>query len=200
MRIDVEIEVLSPLQLGYGGADIIIDSEAAHDKYGLPVFPAKRLKGLLYESALEMSEISGGKWFTNNDVDCLFGHSETEEAGFRIDNFYLPDYSEMCKSWKYLQNTYSGIFTPELVFGTYTDVRFQTSIDKKSGTTKDGSLHNMRVVDSGVKFNGSIYLKDDSKINKDILRKALLNLRYAGGKRNRGCGHIKCSIIAEENC
>ena len=58
----------------------------------------------------------------------------------------------------------------------------------------------MRVVDSGVKFNGSIYLKDDSKINKDILAKALLNLRFAGGKRNRGCGHIKCRIIAEENC
>lgn len=195
MKINVEIELLSPLQLGYGGADIIIDTEAAHDKYGMPVFPAKRFKGLLYESALEMAEISGEKWFTVQEVDRLFGHSGSEEAGFRVEKFYLPDYDDMRKSWNYLQSSYPGIFTPELVFETYTDVRFQTSINKETGTTKDGSLHNMRVVDSGIKFTGCINLNDETPKNKDILTKALLNLRFAGGKRNRGCGHIKCRIV-----
>ena len=36
--------------------------------------------------------------------------------------------------------------------------------------------------------------KNVKSINADILEKALVNLRYAGAKRNRGFGHIKCTF------
>ena len=56
-EIDVTIEVLSPIHLGSGQADVNIDSEIVHDAFGFPYFPAKRFKGLLYESALEIREM-----------------------------------------------------------------------------------------------------------------------------------------------
>ena len=41
------VEALSPVHLGAGKSDVIIDAETAHDEFGMPYFPAKRLKGLL---------------------------------------------------------------------------------------------------------------------------------------------------------
>ena len=52
------IKALSPLHLGSGQADVNVDAEVIHDDAGLPYFPAKRFKGLLYESALEVAEMS----------------------------------------------------------------------------------------------------------------------------------------------
>lgn len=193
MKLDITIELLSPLQFGSGHENIIEDSVAVHDEYGLPYFPGKRLKGLLYESALEMAAI--GNWFTKDEVDQLFGHSYAE-ADMRIDNFNLRNYNKWCEGWSYLESKYPSIFTVENVGKTFTELRVQTAIDKNTGTTVEGSLHNMRVVDAGLKFYGSIYLFNEERAErqKEILDYALKNLRYAGAKRNRGFGHIKCRM------
>ena len=188
----VEIKVLSPLHLGSGRADIVIDAEVVHDNYGLPYFPAKRLKGLLFESAIEMAEMSREKWFTVDEVKQLFGQENADQSAFTIENFYLENYASIKEDWEYLNNKYHGIFTREEVLETYTDLRYMTSIDKETGTTKDGSLHNMRIVDAGTVFKGVISLGDESQKNKLIIEYALKNLRFAGAKRNRGCGAIEC--------
>lgn len=191
--VEVEIELLSPTQLGSGQADVITDSDSVHDKYGMPYFPGKRLKGLLYESALEMAEINK-VWFTEDNVKKLFGRNGQESSAVRVDNFMLPDYEKLCLGWEYLQKNYPEIFSVKRIWDSYTELRYQTSIDDETGTTEDGSLRNMRVVDAGLKFTGRIYLYDGSELNKSILEKALVNLRYAGAKRNRGFGRIKCTI------
>lgn len=194
MKLNVKIELLSPLQFGSGQENIIVDSDAAHDEHGLPYFPGKRLKGLLYESALEMAEI--GSWFTKADVQKLFGH-QSDDFNMRIDNMYLQDYVRLSEGWSYLQKQYPGLFTTQNIWNTYTSVRVQTAIDKESGTTIESSLRNMRVVDAKLCFYGSIYLYDhkSAAAQKKIIEYALLNLRYAGAKRNRGLGHIKCSLV-----
>ncbi len=193
----IKITTESPLQLGYGKADIIIDTEVVHDKYGIPYFPAKRFKGLLYESAVEVSEIMGERTFTKDDIKKLFGQGKNGIAGFRIGNFYVKDYDKMRADWQYLNDKYRGFFTQQSVLSLYTDIRYQTTIDKETGTTVDGSLHNMRVVDAGTEFYGDLVLFEDDEINKKILSLALKNLRFAGAKRNRGCGRIRCRKIAE---
>ena len=194
----VEILAKSPLHLGSGKADVVLDAEVVHDKYGLPYFPAKRLKGLLYESALEMAEISQEQWFTINDVNALFGHNADTATGIILDNFYLPNYAKIYDDWQYLSSKYKALFTREAVLTEYTSIRYQTSIDKATGTTVDGSLHNMRVVNEGTAFVGEIYLSEDTDLNRKILAYALKNLRFAGAKRNRGCGQIECNIIPED--
>lgn len=197
---EVKIELLSPLHLGSGHADVIRDAEAVKDKYGMPFFPGKRLKGLLYESALEMAEI--GKWFTVADVSRLFAREVKDdnallyidEGGLCVENFLLPQYMELCNGWEYLQKQYEKLFTNRDVWETYTEYRYQTAIDKNTKTAKDTSLRNLIVVDAGMHFEGKIILRNDTAINADILEKALVNLRYAGAKRNRGFGHIKCTF------
>lgn len=191
---ELKIETLSPLHLGGGKADVIIDAEIVHDEYGMPYFPAKRLKGLLYESALEMAEISGEAWFTIAQLKALFGQGEDAEAGFVLENLYLPEYEELRSGWKYLSEKYQGLFTHKDVLETYTELRYQTKIDKKTGTADDGSLHNMRLVDAGTTFVGNVKLFVDDAVNEKILELAVKNLRFVGAKRNRGCGNVRCSI------
>lgn len=192
--LQVEVKLLSPLQLGSGKADVILDSEAVHDRYGLPYFPCKRFKGLLYESAIEMAEISNGSWFSKEEVDALFGHGNSDMVAMRIDNLTLNDYEKKQEQWKYLQTSFPGLFDKDALWESYTSVRYQTAIDK-NGIADEGSLHNLRVVDAGLKFTGSICLLQDVPKAQEILKKALMNLRYAGAKRNRGCGHIRCRLV-----
>ena len=191
---ELKIETLSPLHLGGGKADVIIDAEVVHDEYGMPYFPAKRLKGLLYESALEMAEISSEAWFTIAQLKALFGQGEDGESGFVLGNLYLPEYEELRSGWKYLSDNYQGLFTHKDVLETYTELRYQTKIDKKTGTADEGSLHNMRFVDAGTVFVGNLKLFVDDAINEKILKLAVKNLRFVGAKRNRGCGNVRCSI------
>lgn len=202
-KYTVEIELLSPLHLGSGHQDVIVDAEVIRDRWGMPCFPGKRLKGLLYESALEMAEISQEKWFTVADVKNLFAQKQenkktAEDSGIIVENFNLPDYEELCKGWEFLNQNYNGIFTPQEVWETYTDLRSQTEINPETGTAKTASLHNMKVVDAGIKFVGVIKIKQDNEVNESILEKALLNLRYAGTKRNRGFGHVKCTLLGSK--
>lgn len=195
---NIEIRTLSPLHLGSGKADILVDAEVVHDSYGLPYFPGRRLKGLLYESALEMAEISQEEWFTKEQIEALFGHDGSSEANFIINNLYIPDYEIMIKDWAYLKNSYPGLFNKESILNSYTELRYQTSIDKETGTTKEGSLHNIRVLDRGLSFVGNIILKSSNKIDEHILNLAIKNLRYAGAKRNRGFGRIQCRVIEKK--
>lgn len=194
----IKITTKSPLQLGYGRAGIVIDSDVVHDKYGMPYFPAKRFKGLLYESALEIAEIFDEKIFTKKDIDKLFGQGEDGISRIYINNFYLKNYEKMYSDWQYLNNEYKGFFTVQSILDLYTDIRYQTTIDKKTGTTVDGSLHNMRIIDAGTEFYGEIILIEDCELNQKILALALKNLRFAGAKRNRGCGRIECLLTNED--
>lgn len=203
-KMKIEIELLSPLQLSSGREDIIHDSDAVHDSYGVPYFPGKRLKGLLYESALELVEM--GAKFNKRDIDILFGN--IGETKIRIDNFYLKgrteaeDAEKIRSSWSYLENKYPEIFNTENVWQSYTEVRHQTKIDEATGTAEDKSLRNMRVVQKGLAFIGDIYLlAGANRINDDesIVEQALLNLRFAGSKRNRGFGRIKCKKYSKHN-
>ncbi len=187
----IKIVAKSSLQLSTNKSDIMIDTEIVHDQYGMPYFPAKRFKGLLYESALEMAEISHENWMTISEIDNLFGLNNTGSK-LRIENFYLPDYEQMCRDWQYLNNQYKGIFTKQNVLDLYTDIRFQTAIDRETGTAKSTSLYNMQVVDDGTEFEGNIELVEDTDKNLLILILALKNLRFVGAKRNRGYGEIIC--------
>lgn len=196
-KMQVEVTLLSPLALGSGKADVVLDSEAVHDKYGIPFFPGKRLKGLLYESALEMAEISNEEWFTKDEIAAVFGHNDKDIVALRIDNLTLPEYPKLQTEWQFLQKEFPAVFAKEAVWESYTSIRYQTAIDKETGIADDGSLHNLRVVDAGLQFVGNIYLLQELPKAEAILNKAVMNLRYAGAKRNRGCGHIRCRLIDE---
>ena len=200
-EIDVTIEILSPIHLGSGQADVNIDAEIVHDSLGLPYFPGKRFKGLLFESALEiweMFELSELDTKQLTPLEKIFHRHSESDIQLIVPNFFicpLAEYENLCAEWKYLHQNYSEIFTPSDVLNSFTSLRYQTQIDKKTGTTKDGSLHNLRVLDAGLKFYGRITLLNADEKVFNLLALAIKNMRTAGTKRNRGFGQIKCSAV-----
>lgn len=202
----IQIETLSPLHLGSGQENIVLDADVVYDQYGMPYFPARRFRGLLYESAMEMEEMSqADPIISHSRLVALFGHQDETASQLRISNFYLgkPDqpgntYEQLCQQWQYLQAAYPGIFTGEDILAEYTDMRYQTAIDFDSGTILEGSLHNMRVVWEGTTFFGTVEMESENPDNDLIFLLALKNLCHAGAKRNRGLGRIRCSIIGQE--
>lgn len=202
-RYTLRIEALSPLALTSGKADVTLDSAIAHDEYGVPLFPAKRLRGLLYESAVEvaeMAELSGRDFLTRQTVAELFRHGDGRDAAVRLSlhDLHPEGYEELSDDLAYLMARYEGTLAREDVLAEYTDIRFQTEIDKESGTALDNSLHNMQVaLPEDLVFVGEITLTGGEARHAEALALACANLRAAGLKRNRGFGKIRCTLSGE---
>ena len=192
------VENLSPLHLGSGQADVNIDADVVHDDCGLPYFPSKRLKGLIYESGLEvleMLEACGAKVYTRENWDELFCHGVEAECRLIMPNLYLEDYENMRREWHELMTCFPDMFQPIDVLEAYTSIRYQTKIDEATGVAADTSLRNMRVVEANQLFCGSVRLRAGGREHMEMLALALQNLQRAGGKRNRGFGELKCTML-----
>lgn len=196
MNIPVTIELLSPTHLGSGRADVNLDQDVVTDSLGMPFFPGRRFKGLLYESLLEVADMgaSGLVLCTREEADTLFHHGRDDGPQMLVPDFHLEKYDEMKAGWAYLEGKYRSWFTSEEVLEEYSSIRYQTAIDKKTGTAKDGSLRNLRVIDSGLVFHGTITILDGGEKERTLLALALANLKSCGTKRNRGFGEIKCTM------
>lgn len=202
-EFEVTIKVESPIHLGSGQADVNIDAEIVHDAFGLPYFPAKRFKGLLYESAVEVFEmfqlaemntenlISPEKIFHRNSDDS----GKISEVQIIVPNFYLypfDEYKKICGEWKYLQEKYKGIFRPDDVLKTFTSIRYQTALE--NGIAAKTSLRNLNVLNAGLKFFGKVEILNGNDKVLNLMALAAKNLTAAGTKRNRGFGKISCKI------
>lgn len=196
-KFDVTIKVLSPIHLGSGQADVNIDAEIVHDEFGFPYFPGKRFKGLLYESAVEiveMFELSGLVAEQSSPIEKIFHRQSESDVQLIVPNFFirpLAEYERLCTEWKYLQWKYPAIFTATEVLNAFTTLRYQTRLE--GGVAAEGSLHNLRVLDTGLEFFGEITLLNADEKILNLLVLAIKNLKLAGTKRNRGFGRIKCS-------
>ena len=210
--IKVEITAVSPVHLSSGQASVNVDAEVIHDRYGMPYMPAKRFKGLLLESAREIKEMgerSGITGLENVNLAKLFhkggkqsGVSVAEECGsdrevqIIVPNFYLEErneYGKMCKAWEEIQREYKSLINPQDVLEEYTGIRYQTKL--KDGVAFKGSLHNMRVINPGVVFHGTVELTG-TKAEEYLafLLLAIKNIRSIGMKRNRGFGDVTCKV------
>ena len=195
--ISIHVKALSPLHLGSGYADIHVDADVVQDDVGLPYFPAKRLKGLLYESGCEvaeMVEISELPLFNRDELDTLFRRGRTGEVQLIMHNLYMENHAAIHDDLKYLEEKYPAIFRPADVLGTYANLRWQTRINRETGVAEATSLHNMRVIEKGVEFSEEIRMLHADMADLRILALAVRNLSQCGGKRTRGFGRIGCTL------
>ena len=193
---EVKIKTVSPIHLSSGQADVTIDAEVIHDDCGLPYFPAKRFKGLLYESAmevLEMAVLCGEELVDQQTIEELFQHGMASRARLIFHDFHLVNYAAMHQELQYIEKAYGEIIQPADVLAEYTSVRYQTAIDS-DGVAMKNSLHNMRVVDGGLEFYGTVELLNPEPRHERAFVLALRNLKTAGLKRNRGFGQIECFL------
>lgn len=204
MKIEITVTVVSPLHLGAGTADINVDADIVHDEYGLPYFPGRRFKGLLYESVVEVQEMafrSGLEILQRPAVEMLFRHGENANLQFFVPNLYLKmgdtSYQELSQAWKYLEKKYGNLLTPQDVLQSFTSLRYQTKLE--DGVAAKGSLHNMRVLEPGIQFSGCVEIQgENSRQYLPLLAAAVRNLRTAGLKRTRGFGRIACDLQIQD--
>lgn len=203
MKINIEIEALTPIHLGSGKADVNVDAEVIHDKYGRPYFPARRLKGILEESFIELSEMSersGMGFLTREEVDRLF-HRTSDEAAVQLvfSDCHVEreaDYRAATLAWEELSREYASVFSAADVLESYTSLRYETRL--VDGVAAKGSLRNLRVINKGTKFYGVLeILGEGAEKYLPLLAAAFKNLRRAGGKRNRGFGCVACRFAVE---
>ena len=204
-EFDIKITVESPIHLGSGQADVNLDAEIVHDALGFPYFPAKRFKGLLYESAVEIFEMCELAGIDTNDLaepEKIFNRNADDTGNVSavqiiVPNFYFKDYENTYAEWKYLQKKYPEVFSPTDILNSYSSVRYQTRLE--NGITVDGSLRNLRVLNAGVEFFGTVTVLNASDGVLNLIALALKNLSAAGTKRNRGFGHITCTATCDKS-
>lgn len=159
----------------------IIDRDVAYDKYGLPYIPAKRIKGVLKESAEDLR-------IPKNQIKDIFGIGHNKKGvDLRIDNGYLKnhqDYREL------LQKESMNTFLPnQSVLDYFTYTRSQTTIEE--GVAKENSLRVSRVLKKGLEFEFDIQC--NTKHIED-LKQICKVTRSFGSSRTRGFGEIELSF------
>jgi len=204
MKWKLTITTRSFLLAGSGEGSALVDSDIIFHKSGFPYIPARRVKGLLKESAEEVLEILGKEdGEIGRKLAALFGKSgvETNTGKLIFPNLYVEGWAAI-KQELYGQADGNGqrhSWDPGAIRAHYTTEIRQTSIAAKTGTAEDGSLRNYRVVNPGQRFVAEITVnKELSEDERRLLEKAALNLRCAGTRRNRGFGNILCKLTPGE--
>ncbi len=191
----IHIHNKSPMLLGSGkGFTNMVDSDLVFDDYGFPVFPAKRLKGLLRESAFHLIQqctSAGWKSFFPS-IEEIFG-DDTKEGSFHIYDGILADRDSLIDHLDYLKKKYPHFFSSQTILETFTTLRHQTALE--DGVALKHSLRTSRVLKKGHRFAAPIVFekkRDDKAI--PLLALAAKNLRYVGLNRNRGFGQVQCFL------
>lgn len=188
----LQIRLLSDTLIGAAeGFGAIIDKDSVFDQVGLPLIPGKRVKGILREQADLLKKFGQNK----PDINKLFGAigmTDKTTEYLTVGNFLAESYNENEECLKYLIS--NGTITRSEVINHFTSIRMMTRIDD-DGIAADTSLRTIRVLKKGLIFTGElIFDSTHLRIFKDIF--ALT--RRIGSMRNRGLGHIQCTLIQEE--
>ncbi len=183
----IEMKLLSDTLIGSSeGFGAILDTDIIYDEIGLPYIPAKRLKGILRDSADEINEYLK----KGINISEIFGAKGSKYSGkISVPNLHITDYENNKKWLSYIINQESTI-TKDLILDYFTAVRINTAIE--DGITKEHSLRKVRVICKGFVFEGNIEI-NDSTTAYDL---ALIcqNVRYIGSNRNRGLGEIQLTL------
>lgn len=175
-KLDVSIELLSDtiLSSGYsipGAEDISVYT----DEKGYPYIRGTTLKGLLRESLTNLICWEKGN---ENDISEILGEENRKytdtKRRIKLTSFTLenqPMYSDDCY-----------------------DYRIFTAVE--NGVVKESSLRTAKCIKSGRIFTGNIYCSYD---DVELIKKALLSIKWIGTLRNRGFGKVSIECKLQEN-
>lgn len=202
MSYTFKLTTESYLLTGSGEGAALIDADVVFHPSGFPMIPARRIKGMLKESMEEVMEIFGKEESEIQDmVARLFGKSgkSTYEGKLLFHNLMLEGWDQIVKEIEGLSP--QNAIQPDFVKSYFTTEIQQTAIgreggkDEIEGVAKKRSLRNYRVIKPSNTFEATLLSTDVlTQEEEEYLKYSVLNLRYAGTRRNRGFGKIKCQI------
>lgn len=202
----LQIKLLSDTTFGRGdGVPGLIDQEVEHDRYGLPYLRGRTLKGLISEECDNLiaclPQANQSYW---RQVACqLFG-----KAGSGIDAIAKVHFGDACLPLELRTAIAHQIeteqFTRSEILESLTTIRRQTAINAHSGVASEGSLRSLRVALRELVFTSELLLNSDLPEDKQepndllvLLMAGTASLRYVGSGRNRGRGHVQCTLLNE---
>ncbi|PID56986.1 hypothetical protein CSB45_08665 [candidate division KSB3 bacterium] len=202
----ITLTLESPTLIGSGeGFGARIDTDVVFDDVGLPYCPAKRVKGVLLDAALEVQEmLELAESDTRLEIERAFGiPGQFQSTPVYFSNLTLQEYGRNYAWLQYLlaNKEYSDILSRDKISEVLSEVRQQTAIDE-NGVAQQSSLRRIRVLRVGLVFSGTISIDiEDTLQKKSILNTLILacaNFRAFGTKRNRGFGDVQCALFDGE--
>lgn len=211
MRVDelqLHIKLLSDTTFGRGdGVAGLVDQEVEYDSYGFPYLRGRTLKGLLSEECDNLIVLLKGEEFRywQGVRNKLFGVS-----GSVIETISIMHVGDACLPDKLREAVGNQIeierkkeqpaLTPTDILHSLTTIRRQTAINANNGTADIGSLRSARVVmrdrpNTPPRFTAFLFFDEEPTPDmKALLAVGVLALRHIGSGRNRGRGHVQCSL------
>jgi CRISPR/Cas system CSM-associated protein Csm3 (group 7 of RAMP superfamily) len=198
------LKLLSPTLIGSGeGFGALIDTDIVFDEVGLPLVPAKRIKGCLRDAANEVCGMMEQAQMPchqkiKDDIGLTFGdRGQGESAPVYFSNLTLEDYAGSYAWLNYFlqQHAYPDLLSREKIVESFTNLRQQTKINP-DGVAEDHSLRTIRVLKTGLRFSGDLTIENVTQHDQllAILLLACANFRAIGTKRNRGLGDVRCTL------
>lgn len=187
----VKIKLLSDLCTASGETyNSLVDIDVVYDELGLPYIPAKRIKGCIRESALEMMELG---LMNETEFAEIFGQAGQKKAGFYISNAYLADYKDTACALKALQYRKGReLASQQNVLNQYTYMRAQTAVDLETGVAEENSLRTVRVTRKGLEFEAECSIVNAAHIEK--ISQAISLVKHMGVSRTRGLGLVDMTL------
>ncbi len=207
VNLNGEIELLSGLHIGggddtmkIGGIDNSVIKDVNTDK---PYIPGSSIKGKM-RSLLEwnLGLVSMGKGDPFNSTllkDDMFKDSKKRKDAINIIKLFGngkvdESFTEITPITR-ISVSDCPLVDIELI---YSEVKYENSIDRKTGTAK--SPRQMERVPAGIKFNFNINIKIFDEDNEEellnLIKKgiSLIENDYLGGSGSRGYGRVKFNI------
>lgn len=168
----------------------IVDTDIVYDMYGIPYIPAKRIKGCIRETALELLEFG---LISREKYEKLFGKEGNQQSGFFLSNAYLKEHAALVAVAEHFKK--NGLAASQNVLDQYTDVRTQTAVDLETGVADKNSLRTMRVIRRGLEFEAECNpgKNVDAKLQK-LLELAVSLVKHMGVSRSRGLGLVEMRL------
>lgn len=188
-KMRIKITLLSDMCCGTGeGNGANIDVCTAVNEAGLPIIPAKRIKGLLRKKAAFLAD---NQVCSMEDVNYIFGGPNGQKSKIKVSDGLIENSDNITQEIK-------GYFNPKEVTKCFSSTRTQTRINE-NGIAEKTSLRTIEVVDKGTEFFVDVFLDcDDIEKYSLIVEKSIKLLRSMGLNRTRGFGEVKCDIICKE--
>jgi hypothetical protein len=196
----MKIKLLSDTTFGRGdGVAGLIDQEVEHDPFGFAYLRGRTLKGLLSEECDNLIAMLTNHKQDWERVACnLFGTLGSTigtMGAVHVGDACLPEDLRQAVAFQINDKT----LTETEVLDSLTTIRRQTSINSQSGTSDEGSLRSFRVVLRDLCFTADlIFEKMPSDEMLSLVAVGSLALRRLGSGRNRGRGHVQCTLHDEK--
>ncbi|MEA5519001.1 RAMP superfamily CRISPR-associated protein [Limnoraphis robusta] len=215
----LKIKLLSDTTFGRGdGVAGLVDQEVEHDRYGFPYLRGRTLKGLLSEECDNLIAVlpdDNQRHHWQGVADCLFGKPGStleSQAKIHVGDACLPGdlrhaiAAQLDREQERQKNGHKPNLTSTDIRESLTTIRRQTAINPENGTPTEHSLRSARVILRELPFESKLLfeteLNKDSEDDEDmlaLLAVGTLALRRMGSGRNRGRGHVQCSLHDSKN-